>query len=88
MRHGVLVRVSRVQHFRQAEVQDARFIVCADANIERTAAALTWGSMANAGQSCLSIERVYVAREIESFERTVSPAARQGNGVAPANVLG
>ena len=37
-------------------------IVTADADIERTAAALVWGSMANAGQSCLSIERVYVHR--------------------------
>ena len=34
-------------------------IVTADTDIERTAAALCWGGMVNAGQSCLSIERVY-----------------------------
>jgi len=35
-------------------------IVCADADLERAAAAICWGGMVNAGQSCLSIERVYV----------------------------
>jgi len=35
-------------------------IVTATADIERAATALTWGCMANAGQSCLSIERCYV----------------------------
>ncbi|MFK7888436.1 MAG: aldehyde dehydrogenase family protein [Gammaproteobacteria bacterium] len=39
-------------------------LVFADADIERAAAAVTWGSMANAGQSCLSIERVYVQRDV------------------------
>ncbi len=37
-------------------------IVCADADLPRAAAALAWGGMANAGQSCLSLERVYVER--------------------------
>ncbi len=35
-------------------------IVTANTDIERAAAALCWGGMANAGQSCLSIERIYV----------------------------
>ena len=39
-------------------------IVFADAQIERAAAAISWGATANAGQSCLSIERVYVQREV------------------------
>lgn len=39
-------------------------LVFADANIERAAAAVAWGGMANAGQSCLSIERVYVERPV------------------------
>jgi acyl-CoA reductase-like NAD-dependent aldehyde dehydrogenase len=39
-------------------------LVFADADVERAAAAIAWGSMANAGQSCLSIERVYVERAV------------------------
>jgi len=39
-------------------------IVTADTDLERTAAALCWGGMVNAGQSCLSIERVYAETPI------------------------
>ena len=39
-------------------------IVTADTDIARTAAALCWGGMVNAGQSCLSIERVYAEASI------------------------
>ena len=39
-------------------------IVCADADIAHAARALTWGSMVNAGQTCMSIERCYVDRKI------------------------
>lgn len=39
-------------------------VILDDADIERTAAAIAWGGLANAGQSCLSIERVYVAESI------------------------
>jgi acyl-CoA reductase-like NAD-dependent aldehyde dehydrogenase len=35
-------------------------IVLADANIDRAANAATWGAMYNAGQVCLSVERIYV----------------------------
>ncbi|MEM9304113.1 MAG: aldehyde dehydrogenase family protein [Pseudomonadota bacterium] len=45
-------------------------IVTEDIDIERTADALVWGSMVNAGQSCLSLERAYlfdaVADELEA----------------------
>jgi len=37
-------------------------IVTADTDLVRAAAAIAWGGLANAGQSCLSIERVYVER--------------------------
>ncbi|GAA3593675.1 aldehyde dehydrogenase family protein [Nonomuraea rosea] len=37
-------------------------IVLAGADLDRAAAAILWGGTANAGQSCQSIERVYVAR--------------------------
>ena len=35
-------------------------IVCADADIERAANAAAFYSMNNAGQVCISVERVYV----------------------------
>lgn len=35
-------------------------IVLADADIERAANAAVWGAMANCGQMCVSVERVYV----------------------------
>jgi acyl-CoA reductase-like NAD-dependent aldehyde dehydrogenase len=39
-------------------------IVCADANVDRAAAGCIWGSLANTGQVCLSVERVYVDQNI------------------------
>ena len=35
-------------------------IVLSDADIDRAASAAVWGSMLNAGQACISVERVYV----------------------------
>ncbi len=35
-------------------------VVCADADLERTANALVWGAFANSGQVCASVERAYV----------------------------
>lgn len=38
-------------------------IVFADADLPRTARALCWGGLTNAGQACQAIERIYVQRE-------------------------
>ncbi|HVE26202.1 MAG TPA: aldehyde dehydrogenase family protein [Sporichthya sp.] len=35
-------------------------VVLADADLERASSAAAWGSMLNAGQACISVERVYV----------------------------
>jgi acyl-CoA reductase-like NAD-dependent aldehyde dehydrogenase len=35
-------------------------IVCADADLDRAAGAVVWGAFCNAGQICVSVERVYV----------------------------
>jgi acyl-CoA reductase-like NAD-dependent aldehyde dehydrogenase len=53
-------------------------IVLPSADLELTTSAILWGSVANAGQSCLSIERVYVADTIfdEFVERLVGKAKR------------
>lgn len=39
-------------------------IVLESANLDLAASALLWGSVVNTGQSCLSIERIYVAKTI------------------------
>lgn len=44
-------------------------LVFEDADIEHSTSALLWGSVVNAGQSCLSIERIYVHESI--FEKFV-----------------
>ena len=48
-------------------------IVCPDADLERTANALTWGGFANSGQVCASVERVYVPESVhdELLDRVV-----------------
>jgi acyl-CoA reductase-like NAD-dependent aldehyde dehydrogenase len=42
----------------------APLIACADADVERTARAIVFGGFSNAGQVCISVERVYAHREI------------------------
>ena len=44
-------------------------IVLPSANLELATSAILWGSVVNTGQSCLSIERIYVAESI--FEQLV-----------------
>lgn len=39
-------------------------IVCDDANIDLAAHAAVWGAMFNAGQTCVSVERVYVQESV------------------------
>ncbi len=39
-------------------------IVCADADLEQASSGAVWGAFTNAGQACLSVERVYVARAV------------------------
>lgn len=39
-------------------------IVCDDADLDRTAHAITWGGFANSGQVCASVERVYAVDAI------------------------
>jgi acyl-CoA reductase-like NAD-dependent aldehyde dehydrogenase len=53
-------------------------VVLADADLERAASALLWGSIANAGQSCLSIERVYVHEDVhDELVRRLAAKAEQ-----------
>ncbi len=53
-------------------------IVCEDADLERAARGAVWTAFMNCGQSCGSIERVYVARPVaEAFTARVVELARQ-----------
>ncbi len=53
-------------------------IVCAGADLERAASAILWGGMVNAGQSCLSIERVYVEATVyEPFVEILTTQASE-----------
>ncbi len=58
-------------------------IVCADADLARTAQALAWGGFCNSGQVCASVERVYAHASVhdELVERLVAITAglRQGD---------
>lgn len=54
-------------------------IVMSNTDIERTAAALCWAGMGNAGQSCLSIERVYV--EADSYQALTQALARRAESL-------
>lgn len=53
-------------------------IVLESADLELATSAILWGSVVNAGQSCLSIERIYVAESIfaQFVEKLVDKASR------------
>jgi acyl-CoA reductase-like NAD-dependent aldehyde dehydrogenase len=53
-------------------------IVLASANLELATSAILWGSVVNTGQSCLSIERIYIAESIfaEFVDKLVLKAER------------
>jgi succinate-semialdehyde dehydrogenase/glutarate-semialdehyde dehydrogenase len=63
----------------------AAAVVCADADLERTAQALVWGAFANSGQVCASVERVYAHAAVH--DRLVDRVAelarklKQGSGL-------
>lgn len=67
-------------------------VVCADAELDRTARALVWGALANSGQTCAGVERVYAVEAI--YDRLVDKvraeveALRQGDPADLATDLG
>jgi succinate-semialdehyde dehydrogenase/glutarate-semialdehyde dehydrogenase len=67
-------------------------IVCADADLERAARGAVWAAFMNCGQSCASVERLYVAKEIEKefTDRVVSLARgiKTGNPLEPGVDMG
>ncbi len=63
-------------------------IVCADADLERTAQAIVWGGFANSGQVCASVERVYAHQSVhdELVDRIVALTRELRQGEASAIV--
>jgi acyl-CoA reductase-like NAD-dependent aldehyde dehydrogenase len=62
-------------------------IVCADADLDRAANAAAYWGLANSGQACTSVERIYVAEEVHDvFVGKLVDAVRklrQGGGTSP-----
>jgi acyl-CoA reductase-like NAD-dependent aldehyde dehydrogenase len=53
-------------------------IVLSSADLDKATSAILWGSVVNTGQSCLSIERIYVAESIfESFAQKLVEKAQR-----------
>src|SRR6516164_2025217 len=40
------------------------FLVASDANLDAAADAAAWGAVSNAGQTCIGVERIYVAEDV------------------------
>jgi acyl-CoA reductase-like NAD-dependent aldehyde dehydrogenase len=61
-------------------------VVLADADLERAANGAVWGSMMNAGQACISVERVYVEAPVydEFVAKVVEKVRRLRVGMDPA----
>ena len=63
-------------------------VVCADADLDRAARGVVWGAFVNAGQTCASVERVYVQAEVaDAFvAKVVEETERLRLGGADADV--
>ena len=63
-------------------------VVCADADLERTANALVWGAFANSGQVCASVERAYVHEAVydELAQKVVEKTRKLRQGAPSSEV--
>ncbi|MCS7018721.1 MAG: aldehyde dehydrogenase family protein [Cytophagales bacterium] len=77
---GLKVYESAARHFKPVFLElggKDPAIVTATANLEHATSSLLWGSVVNAGQSCLSIERIYVEDRV--FEPFVDLLVQKAN---------
>ena len=67
-------------------------IVCDDADLQRAARGAVWGAFQNSGQTCMSVERVYVTRPVaeEFIDRVLLETAeiRQDDGSSGGGDIG
>jgi acyl-CoA reductase-like NAD-dependent aldehyde dehydrogenase len=61
-------------------------VVCDDADVERAAAGVVWGAVANAGQICISVERALVADAV--YERFAAAVEREMRALRPRVEVG
>lgn len=85
VRTGKKIMAAAAEHLIPVELElggKDPMIVCADAPLERAANAAVWGSFTNAGQVCMSVERVFVHESVhDRFVELVTQktkALRQG----------
>ena len=86
VRTGLLVAAAAAEAFIPANLElggKDPAIVTADADLDVASSAILWGSTANTGQSCMSLERVYVERPAADrfVELLLAKAARVGLAV-------
>lgn len=77
---GLKVYQAAAQHFKPVFLElggKDPAIVTASANLDHATSSLLWGSVVNAGQSCLSIERIYVEDSV--FDQFVSMLVEKTN---------
>lgn len=62
-------------------------IICNDADLEAASSGVLWGAFANAGQTCCSVERVYVVESVaDEFEERLLQkldAVKAGDNIGP-----
>jgi acyl-CoA reductase-like NAD-dependent aldehyde dehydrogenase len=58
-------------------------LVSADANLDAAADAAVWGALSNAGQTCIGIERVYVAQGV--YHTFLEKLAERVSGLRPGD---
>jgi acyl-CoA reductase-like NAD-dependent aldehyde dehydrogenase len=67
-------------------------IVCADADMERAARGAVWGAFSNCGQSCCSVERIYVeqcvAQRFTDMVLDLTRSLELGDPLSPDTDLG
>jgi len=77
---GLKVYQSAAHHFKPVFLElggKDPAIVTATANLDHATSSLLWGSVVNAGQSCLSIERIYVEDSV--FDQFVDLLVQKAN---------
>jgi len=58
-------------------------LVAADANLAAAADAAVWGALSNAGQTCIGVERIYVAQGV--YHQFVEKLAERVEGLRPGD---
>ena len=78
VRTGKMIMAAAAEHLTPVELElggKDPMIVFADAPLERAVNGAVYGAFVNAGQACISVERVYV--EAPAYERFVSDVTRE-----------